>query len=204
MVDVARSRWLILCREQKKNIFGGSDSGDMSDFPLSDGGSCRESGRVNARRSFAQEPIATMTSEAQPFVHLRVHSAYSLLEGALTIHEAGCAGPRRRDAGARADRHQQSVRRARILRGLAEAGIQPIVGLTLSLAFLGEGETSRNTDEREQARRSGRIALLAKDEARLRQSDEAFDRGLSTRRPRARRSSFRITTLVAHARGSSC
>ena len=26
-----------------------------------------------------------MTSEAQPFVHLRVHSAYSLLEGALTI-----------------------------------------------------------------------------------------------------------------------
>jgi DNA polymerase III alpha subunit len=33
-----------------------------------------------------------MASEQKPFVHLRVHSAYSLLEGALTVEKlAGLA-----------------------------------------------------------------------------------------------------------------
>ena len=38
-----------------------------------------------------------MASDTQPFVHLRVHSAYSLLEGALTIPKlAALAAPKPR------------------------------------------------------------------------------------------------------------
>ena len=50
------------------------------------------------------------------FVHLHVHSSYSLLEGALTIAQARGARQGRPPAGARADRHRQHVRRAGILR----------------------------------------------------------------------------------------
>ena len=50
------------------------------------------------------------------FVHLHVHSSYSLLEGALKIGRSGEARGRRQAARARADRHQQSLRRPRILR----------------------------------------------------------------------------------------
>ena len=41
------------------------------------------------------------------FVHLHVHSSYSLLEGALTIAQAGRARQGRPAAGAGADRHRQ-------------------------------------------------------------------------------------------------
>ena len=52
--------------------------------------------------------------KAVGFVHLHVHSAYSLREGALTDRDAGQARPGRRHAGAGDHRHQQPVRRARI------------------------------------------------------------------------------------------
>ena len=50
------------------------------------------------------------------FVHLHVHSSYSLLEGALHHRAAGRARQGRPAAGAGAHRHRQHVRRARILR----------------------------------------------------------------------------------------
>ena len=52
----------------------------------------------------------------RPFVHLHVHSSYSLLEGALTDRAAGRACQEGPPAGAGADRHRQHVRCARILR----------------------------------------------------------------------------------------
>ena len=49
------------------------------------------------------------------FVHLKVHSAYSLLEGALPHRPDRQAGRGRQHAGSRADRHQQHVRRPGVL-----------------------------------------------------------------------------------------
>jgi DNA polymerase III subunit alpha len=104
-----------------------------------------------------------MTSEAQPFVHLRLHSAYSLLEGALTIQKLA-ARAKADGAPALALTDSNNLFGAlEFSEAVAEAGIQPIVGLTLSLSFLSEGEISPNG---EVSRRvdHGRIALLAKDE----------------------------------------
>ena len=104
-----------------------------------------------------------MTSEAQPFVHLRLHSAYSLLEGALTIQKLAALA-KADGAPALALTNSNNLFGAlEFSEAVAEAGIQPIVGLTLSLSFLGEGETNPNG---EVSRRvdHGRIALLAKDE----------------------------------------
>ena len=83
-----------------------------------------------------------MASEAQPFVHLRVHSAYSLLEGALTI--AKLAALARADgAPALALTDSNNLFGAlEFSETLAEAGIQPIIGLTLSLTFAAERDTA--------------------------------------------------------------
>ncbi len=51
-----------------------------------------------------------------PFVHLHVHSSYSLLEGALTIARLAELAKADQPARARAHRHRQHVRRAGILR----------------------------------------------------------------------------------------
>ena len=85
-----------------------------------------------------------MTSEAQPFVHLRLHSAYSLLEGALTIQKLAALA-KADGAPALALTDSNNLFGAlEFSEAVAEAGIQPIVGLTLSLSFLGEGETNPN------------------------------------------------------------
>ena len=104
-----------------------------------------------------------MTSEAQPFVHLRLHSAYSLLEGALTIQKLAALA-KADGAPALALTDSNNLFGAlEFSEAVAEAGIQPIAGLTLSLSFLSEGETNPNE---EVSRRvdHGRIALLAKEE----------------------------------------
>jgi DNA polymerase-3 subunit alpha len=104
-----------------------------------------------------------MTNKAEPFVHLRVHSAYSLLEGALTIAKlAVLASTDRAPALALTDSNNL-FGALEFSETLAEAGIQPIVGLTLSLTFATEGDTAPGGDIRG-PRGDGRIALLAKDQ----------------------------------------
>jgi DNA polymerase-3 subunit alpha len=106
-----------------------------------------------------------MSQGAQPFVHLRVHSAYSLLEGALTISKLASLA---RDDGAPALALTDTNNLFGALEfseALAGAGIQPIIGMTLSLAFADRKESAGlgNGAEPNRPRADGRIALLAKD-----------------------------------------
>ena len=119
-----------------------------------------------------------MTATTEPFVHLRVHSAYSLLEGALTIQKLAALARADSAAGARAHRHQQSVRRARILRGAGRGG-HPADHRLHAVAQLRRRAASRRRPAScSRPRADGRIALLAKDEAGyanlMRLSTEAY------------------------------
>jgi len=104
-----------------------------------------------------------MTDKTEPFVHLRVHSAYSLLEGALTIARlAALASADRAPVLALTDSNNL-FGALEFSETLAEAGIQPIIGLTLSLTFATEGEIAPGGDIRG-PHADGRIALLAKNQ----------------------------------------
>jgi len=104
-----------------------------------------------------------MTDKVEPFVHLRVHSAYSLLEGALTIAKlAALASADRAPALALTDSNNL-FGALEFSETLAQAGIQPIVGLTLSLTSATEGEITPGGDIRG-PHADGRVALLAKDQ----------------------------------------
>ncbi|MFZ2017197.1 MAG: DNA polymerase III subunit alpha [Methyloceanibacter sp.] len=102
------------------------------------------------------------TERTAPFVHLRTHSAYSLLEGALTIPKlAALASVDGAPALALTDSNNL-FGALEFSKALAEDGIQPIIGLTLSLTFAAEKDASPVGGERTRA--DGRIALLAKDD----------------------------------------
>src|SRR5262245_17026167 len=105
----------------------------------------------------------SMTDQQHPFVHLRVHSAYSLLEGALTIpHLATLAAEQRMPALALTDTNNL-FGALEFSEGAAQAKIQPIIGCTLSLSFAPEPEPRPDGDESVRHINHGRIALLAKD-----------------------------------------
>jgi DNA polymerase III subunit alpha len=105
-----------------------------------------------------------MAGPAEPFVHLRVHSAYSLLEGALTIPRLAALA-KADGAPALALTDSNNLFGAlEFSEAMAGTGIQPIIGCTLALTFTPERETTPGTDLRG-PRADGRIALLAKDEA---------------------------------------
>ncbi|HUW73753.1 MAG TPA: DNA polymerase III subunit alpha [Methyloceanibacter sp.] len=104
-----------------------------------------------------------MTERPQPFVHLRAHSAYSLLEGALTV-------PRLLELAKADEAPALALTDSNNLFGalefseaMAGAGIQPIIGCTLALAFAAEREPTPGADLRG-PKADGRLALLAKDE----------------------------------------
>ena len=108
-----------------------------------------------AETGFVTEPIET-------FVHLRMHSAYSLLEGALTIPRlVALAAENRMPALALTDSNNL-FGALEFSESLAQARIQPIVGCTLSLGFATEGEATPGAEIRRPSA-DGRIALLAKD-----------------------------------------
>src|SRR5947199_1287341 len=91
------------------------------------------------------------------FVHLHVHSSYSLLEGALTIGKlAELAKADRQPALALTDTDNM-FGALEFSDKLSSAGIQPIVGCALSVDF-GEQEAPRHPG---QALRLPRIVLLA-------------------------------------------
>src|SRR3569623_937912 len=84
-----------------------------------------------------------MTDAASGFVHLRVRSAYSLLEGAIKADKVGAlAAGEGMPAVAIADR-------ANLFAALEfsvtakEAGVQPIIGCALPVAGIGEGPPER-------------------------------------------------------------
>jgi DNA polymerase III subunit alpha len=103
-----------------------------------------------------------VSERSQPFVHLRVHSAYSLLEGALTI-------PRLVELAKADEAPALALTDSNNLFGalefseaMAGAGIQPIVGCTLALTFEARREPTPGADLRG-PKADGAIALLAKD-----------------------------------------
>ena len=104
-----------------------------------------------------------MTETGQPFVHLRVHSAYSLLEGALTIPKlVSLAAEERMPALALTDTNNL-FGALEFSEYAAQAKIQPIIGCTLSLSFAAEPEARPDSSELVKHINHGRIALLAKD-----------------------------------------
>ena len=106
-----------------------------------------------------------MSETEQPFVHLRMHSAYSLLEGALTIpHLVTLAAEHRMPALALTDTNNL-FGALEFSESLAQAKVQPIIGCTLSLSLVPEAETRPHSGELLRHINHGRIALLAKDAA---------------------------------------
>ncbi|HKQ54753.1 MAG TPA: DNA polymerase III subunit alpha [Methyloceanibacter sp.] len=104
-----------------------------------------------------------MASEQKPFVHLRVHSAYSLLEGALTVEKLAALA-RAEAAPALALTDTDNLFGAlEFSEALAKEGVQPITGMTLSLAFAPLPASPLPGGELQSPRADGRIALLAKD-----------------------------------------
>jgi DNA polymerase-3 subunit alpha len=107
---------------------------------------------------------------ARPFVHLRVHSAYSLLEGALTVSKlAELATACEMPALALTDRNNL-FGALEFSETLAKAGVQPIIGCTLYVDFADTTQNnSKSIGQSEDAGPSeascGFLALLAKDEA---------------------------------------
>jgi DNA polymerase-3 subunit alpha len=99
------------------------------------------------------------------FVHLRLHSAYSLLEGALTIETlARLAKADAMPALALTDT-DNLFGALEFSEKLADCGIQPIIGLAIGIDFADTTAEERAPARTEAAGRPPeRIALLAKDE----------------------------------------
>ncbi len=96
------------------------------------------------------------------FIHLHVHSAYSLLEGALPVKGlAKLAAADDQPAIAITDRNNL-FGALEFSEYLAGAGIQPIVGCALNLAFPASAEESSRPGARP-ALHHGPVVLLAKD-----------------------------------------
>lgn len=96
------------------------------------------------------------------FVHLHVHSSYSLLEGAMTIATlAKMAAADGQPALALTDT-DNLFGGLEFSEKLAGSGLQPIVGVQLSVDFADEGEGGRKPT---QPQRLPHIVLLAMDEA---------------------------------------
>jgi len=103
------------------------------------------------------EPPAT----PRPFVHLRVHSAYSLLEGALPIGKI--VGHALKDgAPAIAITDSNNLFGAlEFANKTVKDGVQPLIGCQLDLAFSGEPVDGQRNGSRRQGTEAASIVLLA-------------------------------------------
>jgi len=109
-----------------------------------------------------------ISDSAHPFVHLRVHSAYSLLEGALTVARlAELATGHEMPALALTDRNNL-FGALEFSETLSKAGIQPIIGCTMTVNF---ADVSAKGGKDQQKKGGGlcdascgSVALLAKNE----------------------------------------
>jgi DNA polymerase III subunit alpha len=130
---------------------------------------------MNAPIRTSDTASATQAGQASGlrFLHLRVHSAYSLLEGALTISRlAELATAHQAPALALTDTNNL-FGALEFSETLAKSGIQPIVGVTLSVDFEGDGRDRKAgadrprpaESEHDRRARDGFIALLAASES---------------------------------------
>ena len=133
-------------------------------------------------------------------MHLKVHSAYSLLEGALPIGKLAKLAEAHGYPGGRADRHQQPVRRARVLRQARRRRHPADRRLHARRSISRDARAGR----RPAARRRERAALaagrrasrcFASNDGRLRQPDEARQPRASSTPPTTSRRTSRSTRL---------
>ena len=112
--------------------------------------------------------LATAPTAAKAqFVHLKVHSSYSLLEGALPVEKlAKLAGADGQVAMALTD-SGNLFGALEFSEKLSGSGIQPIIGCSLLIDFeeKAKGPESLSADRNEAKLATGRLAFLAKDEA---------------------------------------
>ncbi|RVD47445.1 PHP domain-containing protein, partial [Mesorhizobium sp. M8A.F.Ca.ET.023.02.2.1] len=101
---------------------------------------------------------------ARPFVHLRVHSAYSLLEGALQLGKiVGHAVKDEAPAIAVTDTNNL-FGALEFSQKAVKDGIQPIIGCQIALAFSGENSDGQR-DRRRQGPDMRPVVLIAATEA---------------------------------------
>ncbi|TIW38245.1 MAG: PHP domain-containing protein, partial [Mesorhizobium sp.] len=101
---------------------------------------------------------------ARPFIHLRVHSAYSLLEGALQLGTV-VGHAVKDDAPAIAVTDTNNLFGAlEFAQKAVKEGIQPIIGCQTALAFSGEASDSQR-DRRRQGPEMRPVVLIAATEA---------------------------------------
>ena len=84
-----------------------------------------------ARAEFAANSVESSGMPHADFVHLRVHSAYSLSEGAIKIKELIELCKAQAMPAVAVDRHRQPVRRPGVPLAARDAGVQPIIGCQL-------------------------------------------------------------------------
>src|ERR1700684_2516487 len=99
------------------------------------------------------------------FVHLHVHSAYSLLEGALPIARLAELAKADRQAAVALTDTNNMFGALEFSDKMAGAGIQPIVGCALSAGFGGPVQHLRPTGPGVVAQAAPRLVLLAASEA---------------------------------------
>ncbi|MEM7192398.1 MAG: DNA polymerase III subunit alpha, partial [Pseudomonadota bacterium] len=102
-------------------------------------------------------------SDRQPFVHLRVHSAYSLLEGALKIPKLVELGQADASPALALTDTNNLFGALEFSEAMSSAGIQPIIGCSLNVAF--DGTAGSAADSQIAPAPDGRLALLAKNAA---------------------------------------
>ena len=119
----------------------------------------------------------------RPFVHLKVHSAYSLLEGALPIATLAKLADKRGIPALALTDTNNLFGALEFSDKLAGAGIQPIAGVSLAVDF---GERRPGPDAHKQRRAAARAAAsrrahraLCHERGGLRQPDEARQPGAS-------------------------
>ncbi|MFO1171327.1 MAG: DNA polymerase III subunit alpha [Hyphomicrobiaceae bacterium] len=105
------------------------------------------------------------TKKAPAFVHLRVHSAYSLLEGALTIETLAKLAKADAMPALGLTDTDNLFGALEFSEKLAGYGIQPIIGMSIGVDFADRVIDERAPGKPElQTKRRERLALLAKDE----------------------------------------
>src|SRR3984885_10728031 len=88
-----------------------------------------------AKTVAAKSGAANMASDTPGFVHLHVHSSYSLLEGALTILRLAELAKKDRQPVLALTDTDNMFGALEFSEKLASAGIQPIVGCALGIDF---------------------------------------------------------------------